>query len=276
MRTNDYNSAHRTLTTNVLGENDLAMPRAKPRSLPISIAYRLKRAGQLVASKQLLMLCLNGAWLLKRFAFELSGDRFGPAFQQAALGLSEELLCSYIPENGSVIDIGCGSGRWCRVAARSARTVVGIDRDSGRIRDARALSPNSNIEYIVGDITSELIERKFDVALLIHVIEHIDDPDWMLRTIAQFSHTLVIEVPDFEADPLNLVRYQLGCPYYSDADHVREYTLSMLRGQLERNGWRVQHQDRCGGAVVAVAVKVADSDTDTSTLLSVETDGITQ
>ena len=38
-----------------------------------------------------------------------------------------------------------------------------------------------------------------------------------------------------------------------DGDHVREYTLSILRGQLERNGWEVCETDRRGGAVLAVA-----------------------
>lgn len=58
---------------------------------------------------------------------------------------------------------------------------------------------------------------------------------------------------NFESDPLNLARRELGCPHYSDGDHLREYSLPMRQEQLERNGWRIQYQERRHGAILAVA-----------------------
>jgi len=60
-------------------------------------------------------------------------------------------------------------------------------------------------------------------------------------------------VPDFESDPLNIVRLAEGCAFYSDADHVREYTEEILNAQLTRNGWVVLENRKSGGAVLAVA-----------------------
>ena len=112
---------------------------------------------------------------------------------------------------------------------------------------------------MAGDITKQLGEQlcgcKFDVALLIHVIEHIDNVDSFLRSLLTIFTTLVIEVPDFEADVLNQARHMLGCSYYSDPDHVREYTIGILRQQLNRNGWSVLGYEKHGGDILMIAVR---------------------
>ena len=235
-------------------EADLALPRAKPRSVFIALAYRFMRLGKLALGRtRLLRLCLNAGWLSRQFAYELSGEVFGPPFHCSAMALSEDVLRRWIPHGGSVIDVGCGTGRWCRVAARHAGRVVGIDHNADSIAAARRLSESGNVEYMIGDITEELAGRRFDLALLVHVLEHVDEVDPLLAAIRRIASMVIVEVPDFEADPLNSVRRKLGCRYYSYGDHVREYTLEMLRDQLERNGWEIRHHVHRGGAILAVA-----------------------
>lgn len=235
-------------------EAELTMPRRKPRSLLVSLSYRLIWIGKhIFGRKRLLRWCLNSSWLLRRFAFELGSEVFGDSFQSDSRALSEDVLRRWIPPGGSVIDIGCGPGRWSRIAARYANRVVGIDQSDVDIELARQRSSEQNIEYIVGDVTEDLTNSRFDVAILVHVIEHIEDVDYLLEAIRRIASLAIVEVPDFEADPLNMARHALGCPYYSDGDHVREYSLPILREQLERNGWRIQHEDRRHGAILAVA-----------------------
>ena len=157
-------------------EAELTMPRRKPRTLSISLSYRLIWIGKhIVGRKRLLRWCLNSSWLLRRFAFELGSEVFGGSFQSDARALSEDVLQKWIPPGGSVIDIGCGPGRWCRIAARYANRVVGIDQSQVEIELARQTSSEQNIEYIVGDVTRDLTDSRFDVAILVHVIEHIED-----------------------------------------------------------------------------------------------------
>jgi SAM-dependent methyltransferase len=231
------------------------MERAKKRSWPIVLSYRIKRVSQkVIGRRRLLRFCLNASWLLRRFAFELSCDIFGNTFQESALALSERVLQQSVPAGGSVLDIGCGTGRWCRVAARHAGYVVGIDQNRASIQTARSLSTEPNLEYVTGDVTRDLAGRSFDVGLLIHTLEHIEDAGAFLRSLRSIVKTLIVEVPDFEAESLNVVRVELNCPYYSDADHVAEYSLGGLRGQLESSGWRVKHHEQRGGAILAVAV----------------------
>jgi SAM-dependent methyltransferase len=122
-------------------EANLTMTRTKPRSLPIAIAYRVKHISKIIfGSTRLLRFCLFLSWLLKRFSWELSSKIFGSCFHKDAMALSEEILQNWVPVNGSMIDIGCGTGRWCRVAAEYADRVVGVDSHLANIEIAKQLS----------------------------------------------------------------------------------------------------------------------------------------
>ena len=73
----------------------------------------------------------------------------------------------------SLIDIGCGDGRFLREVSRYYPTanLLGVDYSERAIRLAKAMSPHLN--YRVLDITREHLPGAFDVATLIEVIEHI-------------------------------------------------------------------------------------------------------
>jgi SAM-dependent methyltransferase len=235
-------------------EKRLSFPRAKPKVLAVSFAYRtVAIATRLFGKKRILRYFLNGSWLFWRFAFELSGKIYGAKFHNQAKALNEKFLSRWIAKDDSVLDIGCGIGRWCEVASKYAESVVGIDYDETLIAEAKAETHNNNIEFFVGDVTKDLTGRKFNLALLIHVIEHIEKPDEFLRELKQVTERLLVEVPDFEHDPLNWVRLEQNCSFYSDGDHVREYTEDILVDQLTRNGWHVFETRKNGGAVLAVA-----------------------
>jgi SAM-dependent methyltransferase len=235
---------------------DITLPRSKPRAWVFSLACRAKALTILILGPNyLLRFCLNTSWLFKRFAWELTGEVFGDSFYEAAMGLSAEILQQFIPRGSSVIDIGCGTGRLCRFVANYADQVVGIDFNQSSIEIAKDLSNEEKIKYFCGDITQVLeIECGFDVALLSHVLEHIEDPESLLISISKIASTLLVEVPDFEEDSLNIVRRELNCPYYSDADHVREYTLPILVDQIKKSGWILEYCERKKGSIVVFAV----------------------
>lgn len=74
-----------------------------------------------------------------------------------------------------VLDIGCGDGRLVREVKNKFpdKTVKGIDISQSAINLARTLNPN--FEFEVQDIVKESkIEEKYDVILLVEVIEHIE------------------------------------------------------------------------------------------------------
>lgn len=240
------------------GGHDLDLPRAKRRSLAVSVGYRVFRlTRRLFGDRRMTALYLDAAWLLRRFAYEISYERFGASFLNSTHAISPEVLERWVSRGSSVVDIGCGYGRLCRLVAPYARRVVGIDRDPVRIDIAKSMPSPGHIEYRVSDVTRELGQESYDVAMLVHVLEHVDDVDHLLREIGQMARVLIVEVPDFDADCLNLVRWDTGRRWYTDADHVREYTQDLLRKHLERNGWTPTDFDHRGGMIAARSVRTA-------------------
>jgi SAM-dependent methyltransferase len=164
-----------------------------------------------------------------------------------------DFLKDLLPAGGSVLDVGCGIGLWTREAASVASRVVGVDHNARSIEEARRLSSTlSNVSYFVGEATSTP-GAPFDVAFVIHLLEHIDEPVELLAQLKRVAATLVIEVPDFTADSLNVARLWLGRPFDSDADHVREYTPDVLQRQLSSVGWTVSSVTQRAGSIVALA-----------------------
>ena len=97
----------------------------------------------------------------------------------------------------------------------------------------------------------DLIEVTYQPLPAVFTIEDAMKPD--APQIHAVSRRLVVEVPDFDADPLNLVRRDLGCVWYTDGDHVREYTRSVLKQHMERNGWTPVQWEFRGGMMLVVA-----------------------
>lgn len=219
-----------------------------------SVGYRATRvAVRLLGEERTFVVLANLARFTHRLAYESAGRMFGvDQFHGRALALDDELLTRAVPEGGTVLDLGCGTGRWCRRVARRAATVVGIDHDAGTVTIARSLTHDPNIEYRVGDLRA-IGDERFDVVLLVHVLEHVDDPATLLSDLHGVTGTLLVEVPDFESDPVNHARLATGTPFSSDADHVREYTEATLADILGPTGWTAEVTRKRGGGIAALA-----------------------
>lgn len=240
-----------------VSEGDLESPRRKPRAAAASFLYRFtSAAAPVLGRRRLLSWYLDLSRWFHRLSFEIAGELYGESFHLKRLAVTGSLIRRLLPENGSVLDVGCGTGRWSQVASEQAGTVVAIDLSATNIETARRLHPSPNIDFVVGDVARMLPGSggpTFDLALLIHVLEHIDDAVDLLSRLRRLARTVLVEVPDFEADMLNHVRRSMGKAFYSDSDHVREYTESVLREQLGRAGLRVLLLENRRGSILAVA-----------------------
>lgn len=234
----------------------LEFPRTEGHHPLRAVAYRLDRAAvrALGRPRTLSGLC-RLARLSNRLALELAADVYGDELlDTSAVALDRDALAAAIPEGGSVVDVGCAYGRWSRWLAERAGRVIGVDLDADAITRARKMTTAANVEYRVGDVRDVIAAGEvFDVALLMHILEHIDDPTGFLRALHPVARAVAVEVPDFESDPLNFVRLTLGQPFSSDADHVREYTEQTLRDALADAGWHVQWLAKRAGRIAAIA-----------------------
>lgn len=112
----------------------------------------------------------------------------------------------------SLIDVGCGDGRFLREVNKNFDQVqlLGVDYSSSAIQLATALNPS--IEYKCLDITSSFLEQKYDVATMIEVLEHIPPKDVSafldsVRDLISPAGVLIVTVPHVNKR-LNAKHYQ--------------------------------------------------------------------
>lgn len=112
----------------------------------------------------------------------------------------ELLLARNGIEPGTILELGCGTGAVITECHRRrlASAFTAIDYSADAIAYLRARSEGS-IRCLVGDITDRdlPLDDHFDVVVLSHVLEHIEEPLPFLRSIVRrlrFRY-LVVEVP---------------------------------------------------------------------------------
>lgn len=97
-----------------------------------------------------------------------------------------------------LLDIGCGTGWTTRVYAENGFDVTGLEPSGVRAQYAR---DNYGIEVVNDYIENVHFDRKFDVVVLRHIIEHFSDPGAMIGKIRSFlkpDGMLLVVVPNID------------------------------------------------------------------------------
>jgi len=106
-----------------------------------------------------------------------------------------------LPQN-NVLDIGCGAGRLSLMCARYAKSVTGIDMSRNAIELAKTASDASRINNVNFETRNidDLPNRRFDIILLSEVIEHLENPEQILKKLSNHLEgrgVLVVSCPAF-------------------------------------------------------------------------------
>ena len=138
------------------------------------------------------------------------------------------LLAIVRPE--AVLDLGCGEGFVLEALSDAGvgADLMGIDRSETAVADARERVGN-RAEIICDDVRGlRDLPRRFDVVMMLEVLEHLDDPDAALRLLDSLhpGHILlsVPREPFFRG--MNLLRLKNVRRWGSDPEHVQHWTRS--------------------------------------------------
>jgi SAM-dependent methyltransferase len=156
-----------------------------------------------------------------------------------------ELVAPHLGDD--VLEVGAGHGTFTEMLAKTAKRVVTSDvsdRCVAILRDRFA--GDSSVEVLAGSIDAAAARGPFDAAILINVLEHIENDEDALLLLADVlkpGGRAVLWVPAFSF-------------LYSEFDrkigHYRRYRKAGLRTQLTRAGYEVR-DIRYVNAVGAVA-----------------------
>jgi SAM-dependent methyltransferase len=129
----------------------------------------------------------------------------------------------------SVVDIGCGTGNWARLAPGP---YLGIDTSPAFIAGCRRrYADDPRRRFVQGDAATLEFDRHFDLAMLISVLHHLSDDDvrrllpWIVRHARCF---FVLDLYPVPWNPISRLLYALD-----RGDHIRtpEAQRRLLLGQ---------------------------------------------
>jgi SAM-dependent methyltransferase len=145
-----------------------------------------------------------------------------------------------LAQTARVLDVGCGYGAVARSIARGRPdgSVVGVDYDEERLRQAKAAENPPNLRFVLGDATQSVPDGPWDAIVLSNVLEHIADRVGLLRALKEStgSRQFLIRVPLFERGWQMAMRRELGANYYSDPDHKIEHRIADFEAEMAAAG----------------------------------------
>jgi len=141
-------------------------------------------------------------------------------------------ICNYLYdelkkfEAGSVLEIGCGNGVFLKEFSNffPIWKKVGCELNE---KHKNTINSIPNTEFFSGDLKT--LNRKFDLIVMIHSLEHIFFPIEFLKSIKNLLNKngmIFIEVPNFLMSPFDITIY----------DHCTHFYLSNLKNILNYCG----------------------------------------
>jgi SAM-dependent methyltransferase len=132
---------------------------------------------------------------------------------RASVGLRFDLAFELLGDlnNKSILDVGCGSGRYMFEAVkRGAGRVLGIDAAGGALKAAREIATElgveDRVEFIETDFIEYAPEGKFDIIFAVGYFDYIFDPVIHLEKMLQYSRGFVYATFPRRWHPLTPVR----------------------------------------------------------------------
>ena len=136
--------------------------------------------------------------------------------------------------NPTLLDIGCGTGWTTAIWQKNGFSVTGLEPSRERSQVAKE---NYGLKVINAHIEECSIPEQFDVVILRHLLEHIENPTDILKKIKSFlkpEGLLVITMPNINCIGRYLFResWQWVLPW-----HLHFYTPKTLARLIKRMGY---------------------------------------
>jgi SAM-dependent methyltransferase len=124
-----------------------------------------------------------------------------------------------------VVDMACGEGYGTHVLAGRAREVTGVDANPEAFEHARLKYTRPGVRFVRNMI--ELHSEPCDVVVCLQTIEHVPDPEGLLRHFREMAGTVYVSTPNL------LTLAPPGADKSGNPWHLREYRGGEFRALCE-------------------------------------------
>lgn len=145
------------------------------------------------------------------------------------------LINRIVPKKGILLDIGAGTGDFLKTVKKSGWSIDGIEPNS----KARNNASNKNI-HLRSNYES-LIDNKFDVITMWHVLEHVYDLDKQVAIIDSLlkkSGVVVIAVPNYKS--YDAIYYKKYWAAYDAPRHLWHFSKESVSLFFKEKGFYVE------------------------------------
>lgn len=134
------------------------------------------------------------------------------------------------PKTNSVLEAGCGLGRWIIPLSREGYNVTGIEIENEAVEIVKKYYTAENLKIVQGDIFDmPFANGSFDLVISLGVLEHFEDQEVQNRAIVEHLRVLKDDGVFFVTVPyISLVRLLIHLPFKWLVSFVR-----LLKGKKE-------------------------------------------
>ncbi len=169
--------------------------------------------------------CRTGRWLRPLVAL-IPGRR---------LDFELSVMCLPAAACGTLLEVGCGSGEFLARMRQFGWVVEGVDPDPRAVQQAAALG----LAVYESDLWQRAYaDNRFDAIVLSHVIEHVPDPEALMREcwrILKPGGRMVIVTPNIQS--WGHARFGADWRGLEPPRHLQIFSIAALRTLCERAGF---------------------------------------
>jgi SAM-dependent methyltransferase len=151
-----------------------------------------------------------------------------------------------IPENSTVLDIGCSTGYYgAYIKQHKNSTVYGVEVSSDKEEASKLLDGVYSFD-LDGVWPKEIYEREYDVIFLGDVIEHLKDPSTVLKKISKLlskDGKIYISTPNVAHLSVRLELLGGNFEYEKmgilDNTHLKYFTFNSLTSLVKKSGYDI-------------------------------------
>lgn len=147
----------------------------------------------------------------------------------------KKIMEGYLPTGTKprILEVGCGTGVNYELLSQFGN-VTGVEVSKEAIRLCRERGFLDVVEGDIAQCPPTLLQHRYDHAVMLDVLEHIEDDDAVLQNLGSVIKPggyLFISVPAFE---------WLWSPFDEFSHHWRRYSAQRLREKLEKHNFEIK------------------------------------